>query len=181
MGDVGLDIFLEIDGIDGESTDPDHPGELQLISFTKGVSNSPKGWGPGISTWSDATFTMHVDKSYPKLEAACTAGNFISKVVLTVRKAGRGQKGFLVVTFSDVLISNCLLTSSSNFKHRAQVTDITPDPAVENLMPPGVPIVQFSINFARIKEEYKVQNPDGSLAGSLDYSYSLQQATAQGR
>ena len=38
VGGAAVDYFLKIDGIDGESTDDKHKGEIQLESYTRGLS-----------------------------------------------------------------------------------------------------------------------------------------------
>lgn len=44
------DYYLKIDGVQGESTDQQHPGEIQLESWSFGESNpvSPAPGGAGI-------------------------------------------------------------------------------------------------------------------------------------
>ena len=37
---MAFDAFLKIEGIDGESTDKTHPGEIEVTSFSWGVSNT---------------------------------------------------------------------------------------------------------------------------------------------
>src|SRR3989442_1776842 len=152
-----LDLFLKIDGIEGESQDSKHKGELRILSFSEDVHNdtsdAQRGDDAGISTWRDAVFTMKMDKGYPKLFQACVTGEHVNKAVLTFRKAGKDQQEFLKITFSDVLVSGCQTNGS---------TDSDPTPTVS-----------FTFNFARIEEEYKTQKADGSLSGAIKYSYSI--------
>ena len=44
---MAFDAFLKIDGIDGESTDKTHPGEIEISSFSWGVSNPSSVGGRG--------------------------------------------------------------------------------------------------------------------------------------
>ena len=37
---MAFDAFLKIEGIEGESTDKVHPGEIEIQSFSWGVSNT---------------------------------------------------------------------------------------------------------------------------------------------
>ena len=37
---MAFDAFLKIEGIEGESTDKAHPGEIEISSFSWGVSNT---------------------------------------------------------------------------------------------------------------------------------------------
>ena len=55
---MAFDAFLKIEGIDGESADKTHPGEIEVVSFSWGVSNtrqhrrrwrwSRQGGAPGL-------------------------------------------------------------------------------------------------------------------------------------
>ena len=44
---MAFDAFLKIDGIEGESTDKTHPGEIEIQSFSWGVSNTASGGAGG--------------------------------------------------------------------------------------------------------------------------------------
>lgn len=151
-----LDLFLKIDGIEGESQDSKHPRELKILSFSKGVNHSiadAQGADAGRSKWDDAQFTMRVDRGYPKLFDSCISGANLPKAILTFRKAGKAQQEFLKITFSDVMVSRCEMNGS----HDADPT----------------PFVTFSFNFSRIEEEYRMQNADGTLSGPITYMYSI--------
>jgi len=155
-----VDLFLKIEGIEGECQDLKHKGELQIVAFSKGVSNAGAsgvgvmgGDGSGTSVWQDAIFTMRADKSMPKLFTLCATGERVKKAVLTFRKAGKQQQEFLKITFSDALVSKFEMGG-------ARDADATP-------------MVLFAFNFAQIEEEYKAQKADGSLTGAIKYSYAV--------
>jgi type VI secretion system secreted protein Hcp len=106
-----VDYFLKIDGIAGESQDAKHKGEIEIESFSWGVSQTGAhaaggGGGAGKVHFHDLTITKTVDKASPNLFLKCASGEHIKQAVLTVRKAGERQEDFLRVTFSDVLISS---------------------------------------------------------------------------
>ena len=68
------DYFLKIDGIDGESTDDRHKGEIDIQSFSWGVSNSGSmssgsGGGAGKASFQDIHFTRQLDKASPETGA----------------------------------------------------------------------------------------------------------------
>ena len=153
-----VDLFLKIDGIEGECQDLKHKGELQIVAFSKGVSNAGAsgmsgGEGRGTSVWPDAVFYMRADKSMPKLFTACATGERVKKAVLTFRKAGKQQQEFLKITFSDALVSKFEMLGAKD-------ADATP-------------MVHFEFNFAQIEEEYRAQKPDGTLTGAIKYSFAV--------
>ena len=110
---AAVDYFLKIDGVEGESTDVQHKNEIDIASWSWGVTNSGTfghgaGGGAGKVQPQDLHFVHPTDKSGPVLFKKCATGEHIKDAVLTVRKAGERQEEFLKVTFSDVLVSSYL-------------------------------------------------------------------------
>jgi type VI secretion system secreted protein Hcp len=154
---ASVDYFLKIDGIDGESADDKHKGELQLESWSWGESQQGShaaggGGGAGKVVMQDFHAVMAVNKASPKLMLACATGEHIKKAVLTCRKAGGGQQEFFKITLSDILVSSYKMGGA-----------------------PGstAPVDQFSLNFAKIEHEYKPQKADGSLDAAVKAGYDL--------
>jgi type VI secretion system secreted protein Hcp len=157
------DYFLKIDGIPGESQDAKHKDEIQLLSYSFGESQAGTmafggGGGAGKVQMQDFQFTMNVNKASPKLFLACAQGTHIKQAILTGRKAGKNQQGFLKVTLEDVLVSQYQTTG-----------DARED---------GLPVESISFNFAAIEIEYKVQNADGSLGAGTTVKYDLKRMQA---
>jgi type VI protein secretion system component Hcp len=91
--------FLEIDGIEGESSHPEHAGELELTSFTWGQSAQP----PGMP--STVRFTLPTSIASPALFSACAGGRRIAFAVLTMREARHGADDVRRWRFSDALVT----------------------------------------------------------------------------
>ena len=55
---MASDIFAKIGDIKGESTDSKHKDEIEVLSFSWGVTNSAKikGGGAGKATFTDLSF-----------------------------------------------------------------------------------------------------------------------------
>ena len=73
------DYFLKIDGIEGESEDDKHKGEIEILSFSFGASNAGSmsyggGGGTGKVAMQDFNFTKRHDKASPKLFLHCCNG-----------------------------------------------------------------------------------------------------------
>lgn len=154
---AAVDYFLKIDGIEGESTDSKHKGEIDIQSFSFGVANSGShagggGGGSGKASFQDLHFTTHVSKASPKLMLACATGEHIKKAVLTVRKAGKDQQEYMKVTLEDLLVS-----SYQDGGHEGSV----------------FPSDQFALNFSKIEFDYKEQKADGTLGGSVKTGYDV--------
>lgn len=111
-------VFMKIDGVDGESTDEQHPGAIDVLSWSWGASNIPAtaggGGGAGKVSFQDFHFTRRLDKSSPILALACATGQHIKDAVLTCRKSGGGQDGYYVITLHDVLVTGISCTGDSS-------------------------------------------------------------------
>ena len=155
-----VDTFLKIDSIDGESQDSKHKNEIDVLSWSYGVSNSGSmsimgGGGSGKSSFQDLHFTAYHSKASPKLNLASASGQHVKSAVLTCRKAGTDQQEYLVIKLSDVLISSYQTggTDGSDVK----------------------PVDSFTLNYAEIEHEYKPQKPDGSLDSPVKTGWNLKE------
>jgi type VI secretion system secreted protein Hcp len=152
-----VDFFLKIEGIEGESQDNKHKGEIDLGSFSFGANQSGSmaqngGGGAGKVTMQDFAFSMQANKASPKLFLACATGQHIKKAIVTARKAGKEQQEFLKWTFTDVLVSSYQTSGGSG---------------------ESIPQENYALNFAQVEIEYKEQKADGTLAGSVKAGYNL--------
>jgi type VI secretion system secreted protein Hcp len=149
---ASVDYFLKIDGVDGESTDDKHKGEIQLESYSIGHTNSGSfssggGGGSGKVAMQDFHFVKKIDKASAKLHTACATGEHLKTATLVCRKAGKDQQEFLTIVMSPVLISS--------FQHGGSAgSDV-------------IPVETISLAFGKIEFKYKEQKPDGSLGGEV--------------
>ena len=91
---MALDIFLKLAGIKGESTDAQHREEIDVASFSWGLSQQRTtgtggGSGAGKADFQDLHVVTDVSQASPQLFLAGAAGRLIETAVLTCRKAGR--------------------------------------------------------------------------------------------
>ncbi len=155
---AAVDFFLKLDGIDGESQDSKHKGEIDVESWSWGESQAGShsgggGGGAGKVSMQDFHFVMKVNKSSPKLLLACATGEHIKKATLICRKAGKEQQEYLKITLTDLLVSSFQTGGSEGS---------------------GVlPMDQISLNYTKIEYEYKEQKVDGTLGGAIKAGYDL--------
>jgi len=155
-------MFMKIDGIPGESTDRDHPNEIEVSSYSWGESNAGahftagSGAGAGKVSMQDLHFTAHVSKASPSLMLHCATGQHIPKAKLTVRKVGSEDGGFdfLTITLTDVLISSFQESGSGGG---------------------DLPQESISMVYKTVQIEYKQQKPDGSAGAVFDFGFNLLQ------
>src|SRR6266516_1889866 len=152
---MAVDMFLKIDGIDGESQDKSHKGEIDVLSFSWGVHNTTSRGGSGGSsgkaTAEDFTFTHLVDKASPALMLACAAGRHIQQAQLTVRKAGGDKTEFMKIRLED-----CLVTSVAPDFNKADQSDL--------------PLESFTFNFLKI--DFTETANDGSVSEAV-FTFSI--------
>jgi type VI secretion system secreted protein Hcp len=150
-------MFLKIDGIDGESQDASHANEIDVLSFSFGVTQtisdpSGGGGGAGKATFADISFSKRLDKASPKLYEACASGKHIAQAILTLRRDGEKGVEYYKVTLSDVLVSSISTGGSAG---------------------DAVPTETLSLNYTRIEWEYTPQKDDGSTGGSVKSGWDL--------
>jgi type VI protein secretion system component Hcp len=94
----GVDIFLKLPSIAGESQDAKHPNEIEVQSLSWGAS-APGGQGQ----LEDVTFTAATSKASPKLFQAALEGQEVGPATFTVRKHGFTDD-FLTWTLTGVAV-----------------------------------------------------------------------------
>jgi len=165
---AAVDYYLKVTcknagDIAGESKADGHTDEIDISSWSWGEVNSGSGrgvggQGAGRVDMQDIHFTATMSKASTALMLACATGDAVDKAVLTCRKAGGDQGEFLIVTLEDGLISSYQTGGSQG--------DL-------------IPTDQFSINFSKIKIEYKIQDPDsGAMSAGGDATFDLRTVKA---
>ena len=161
---MAVDMFLKLDGIKGESTDDFHKGEIDIESFSFGMSqvgsHSGVGGGSGKVSVHDISISASVNLSSPQLALACASGKHIPSGLITCRKAGGKADNssaveFLIIKMNDVLISGYSLGSK-------------PLDSGFSSLPEGdndVPTDQISLNFAKVSLLYTSPR-DPAVTGS---------------
>jgi type VI secretion system secreted protein Hcp len=154
---MASDIFAKIGDIQGESLDDKHKDEIEVLSFSWGVTNSAVisggggGGGTGKANFHDLSITHNLDKASPLLLKACATGIHIKDAIITHRKAGKGQQEYLIVKLNDVIITGVTHGGGAG------------QPTTENV----------NLAFAKVDLEYKPQKPDGSLDAGIHFKYDL--------
>lgn len=148
------DYFLKIEGIDGESKDEKHSDEIEIMSFSFGASNTGTssmgtGAGSGKVNIHDFSFVKIIDKASSNLFKQVANGKHIATATLSCRKStgDGGQQDYLIIKFSDVVISSYQCGGSSGGS--------------------PIPSESISLNFTKIEYDYKPQNEKGALGASV--------------
>ncbi len=157
---MAVDMFLNLGGsIKGETQDDAQKGagDIDVLAWSWGASNSGSfhaggGGGSGKANFQDISITKYLDKASPALLIALASGTHIPTAKLLVRKAGKGQKKYLEITMTKVLVSS-ISTGGSGGE----------DKLTENI----------SLNFAQVKFEYFLQSAEGVTASGGEFHWDI--------
>jgi len=153
---MAVDVFLKINGVPGESADSKHKAEIDVLSYSFGITQTGTmsyggGGGAGKANFGDFSFMMRMNKATPKLMQACSNGTHIPDAVLTCRKAGDKQQEYMSYKFYDLLISSYQTSASSE-----------------------EPTESISFNYSKLEMSYFEQDSKGNLSqGSVDFKYDI--------
>jgi type VI secretion system secreted protein Hcp len=158
LGNKTGSTFLKLDGITGPVTDKQHKGDIQVESFSFGLSNtgahgSGGGGGAGKVSLSSFKILKPLDKASPLLLNAAATGKHIKWAELRfARKAGGTQMDYLYLKLDDVLVSSVQAGGSSK----------------------GVPEEQVTFNFIKMQETFV--NGDGKPGATVNFNIGANKA-----
>lgn len=158
---AAVDLYLKLEGVTGESKDKDHKEEMELQSWSWGVSNQGyygqgSGGARGKGSVQEITVIKHVDKGSKELFKRCLTGEHIATGKLTAYKAaGDGKRvAYLKIELKKVYITGVNVSGSGG--------EI-------------VPTESMSMNFEEFNYIYTPQKDDGAPDGELSWGYNLAQ------
>ena len=154
---MAVDIFLKIDDIKGESADKAHAGEIDVLTWTFGMSqtgttHSGAGGGAGKVDVNDITITKYIDMSSPNFVKACCKGSHFKQAVLICRKAGGTPLEYIKVTLYDIIIANISTTGAG-----------TDDRQTESV----------TLNFGKFEYSYTPQTAAGAGGAALPVTWNI--------
>ena len=149
-------MFLSVKGaksgvIKGESQDKVHANEIDVVSWSWGMqARAALGGGvaTGKATMRELKIVKRVDSASTPLMSALRSNELITKAVLTLRKAGKGQLEFFKITIE-----------------QGRVTGLTIEAGDRSASPDLFEDLTFSFN--KITVEYTPQGSDGQGKGSM--------------
>jgi type VI secretion system secreted protein Hcp len=154
---MAVDMFLKLGDIKGESKDDKHKGEIDILAWSWGMSNSGTshmggGSGSGKVSVQDLSITKYTDCASHALIAHCCDGKHIAKANLVVRKAGGTALEYIKIELEDVLV--CAVNQGGSGGDDRLTESIT-------------------LNFAKFKYAYVPQKPDGSGDAAKESGWNI--------
>ncbi|MET0741431.1 MAG: type VI secretion system tube protein Hcp [Candidatus Nanopelagicales bacterium] len=148
--------FLKVDGIPGESTHIAHKGEIEVDSWTWGVTHQGAlyaggGGGVGKASLSDLSVVTSISAASPVLLNACVSGSHFKQATLSgVRTGGKGAD-FVRYRLSDVMVT------------AVQHADTGSDEPTE----------QLAFTYAKVEVTYTPQAPSGQPGTPVVFAYDV--------
>jgi type VI secretion system secreted protein Hcp len=157
---VAEEWFLKLDGIEGESTDAAHKGEIDVESWSWGVTQAGSsglggGGGSGKAAFEDMHFVARISKASPTLFLSCATGSHHKVATLSgARTAGKGK----TVDFLKYKLSDVQVTSVQHSDSEA-----------------GAPMEQFSLQYGKFEISYSPQTTSGTLGAAVTAGFDVLQ------
>jgi type VI secretion system secreted protein Hcp len=147
------DLFLQIEGVDGESLDERKLNQIELETLSMAGANSGtpfQSTKPKVSL-GPVVVTKWIDKSSPNLFAnLCNGQSF--KATITVRKSGGEPVDYLKIELKNCMVSSYKLDIQNN----------------------SAALECVSLTYSQIQYSYWTQDAKGSLGPVIQKSYNLQ-------
>jgi type VI secretion system secreted protein Hcp len=151
-------MFMKLDGAPGESKDKAHANEIDVLSWSWGMTQSGSrhmggGGGSGKVNVNDLTLIKYVDSATPNLMLFCCNGKHVSSALLTIRKSGGDSQ----LEYMKIKMSDCLVTAVNGGAHTGD------DRQTESV----------SLNFSKVEVDYTPQKPDGTADSVKHMGWSI--------
>jgi len=155
---MAVEMFLEIEGVEGESHVKGFENKIDIFSFSFGASNPHQGHigggsGAGKVDLSDLSVHKTLDKATPKLFLQCCSGKHFTKAKLTVRESGGDAPvDYLVVDLTEVFISSVSWSGAHGG---------------------GKPGESLALNYSSIVLNYTPQDKDGKAGTKIPAGWDI--------
>src|ERR1044072_4982412 len=156
-----FDIFLKLDGSDGESTSKGHEKEIEVLSYDQSIdgtvpSGGGGGGGAGKSTFSDVRFRKLLDTASIPISLACASGLHIPSARFAFRRASSTPFDFYIVALEDVVVTHAGECATTDTQSPLRFETLAKSPAGAALLE------EVTLYFGKIRWEYRPIGPKGT-------------------
>lgn len=157
---MAVDVYLQMEGIKGESSDDKHQGWIECVSVEWGITqprSATASTGGGHTAerveMDEVTFIKHADLASPILMQTCAMGKTIPKAKLEFMRAdGQGTR----VKYFEVELENVLI---GHVSAAIQSGDIMAE--------------SVGLKFSKVKWKYTQQRIGGGAGGNTTGGWDL--------
>ena len=152
------EIFVQIEGIEGESTAIGGPAAITAVAWNWGMTHesstlSTSRYSESRADVQTLTFTHYLDRASPKLMEYCLTGRMIPNARLLLRQSGGKGAPYLVIELKNVIVAS-VETSGGNA--------------------PGRPMEEVSLAFGQVKISYTQTDSYGKSMGEIEFMWDLE-------
>ncbi|MCU7817096.1 MAG: type VI secretion system tube protein Hcp [Candidatus Thiodiazotropha sp. (ex Rostrolucina anterorostrata)] len=153
---MAVDMFMKIDGVDGESTDDAHSKWIELLNYSHGVSQPTSGASGtgGRADFHSFTAVKTIDNGTPDLNIKCAKGEHIPKVEVELCLASGDKHTFMKYTMEDVIVNS--VVPGGNAGDEAK------------------PLETIEFAYGKIKWEYTPIDHTGKPGAATDRTWNLE-------
>lgn len=154
--------FVKFDGVDGEATDKDHKGWIDVLSLSQTI-HRPWVVDPatgarrrGGAVLEDIVCSKELDKSTPKLAEALLQGEVFPKVEIhmTASYTDAGRVTYYSYELTNVQVTSYSISGATQAETR--------------------PTEQLSLNFEEIKVTYTEYDASGNSKGNVETEWKVE-------
>lgn len=153
------EMFLKLDGIDGESLDSAHGGEIE-ISRWGWITENHVRWDVNQGGQSTKVDVQHIyldkvcDKASVTLHQNCVTGKHIKHGTITCRKNDGDQKfEYMILKMTDIMVTKIEFNGDGGEQSLKETV---------------------GLSFAEFRMDYKLQNDTGTAQGSKSFQFNVQ-------
>ena len=156
---MAIDMFMKVEGVNGESKDSNHKDWTNIESFDWGAEQpgsmtSGGGGGAGKVNFNVLTVVAAIDKAAPTILKNCATGQHLSKVEISVCKAGGEQIEYSRTTLEDVLVTG------------VKFIGVQDNDALK---------MRYSFQAAKVKNQYWEQTDKGSKGAEVQMAFNIKE------
>lgn len=162
---AAVDMFIKVEGIDGEAQDKDHEGWIDILSYDHSITiETITGGGGGAAApqHEPIRFVKRIDKSSLPLWDKLNRGEVLRTVNIEFVETGAARFLFLRVDLEEAYVTSYSVSGQSGDR----------------------PIEEIALTYTRITLTYWPQNPDGTpgtpIVVGWDVSKNLPTSVAMG-
>jgi type VI secretion system secreted protein Hcp len=156
---AATNVYLKLDGIDGESQDQDHDKHIEVMSWSWGVDNPANfsiGQGGQATQAHIGSINIQkvMDKSSVTLFKNSTTGKHIASGTLSCMKLdGDTRVEYFKVDFTNLIVSSVQWSGGG----QEQATN-----------------EHVALVFEEFKQKFKLQEDTGGAGGATDFGFNVQ-------
>jgi len=161
LGSPGsYNIFMQITGMIGESTDDAHDEWIEVLSYSHGISQeagSGTSRSTGHGTHQDFTITKELDKTSPKLALYCSNSHYIEEVTIELCYTDGDQDRFMEIVLTDVTVTSVIVNGTAGSEDR--------------------PVEEVSFAYGEIHWTYTQYDEGGAPMGNVEAHWNVETDT----